>query len=44
MSIIIPILYGAVLVGLFAHKITRGTITTVVIWVTCVLLWYYIRH
>lgn len=44
MNLIVPILYGAVVVGLLSPKITRGTMAWLMAWVLCVVLWYYIRH
>jgi hypothetical protein len=44
MNLIVPILYGAVLLGLLAPRVTKGTIRLAVVWSACVMLWYYVRH
>lgn len=44
MNLIVPILYGAVAVGLFAPKITRGTMAALMAWVFCVVMWHYVRN
>lgn len=44
MNLVLPILFGAVVVGLFSAKITRKTVWGMAIWITFVVLWYYIRN
>ncbi|MFM7322166.1 MAG: hypothetical protein ACKO5K_11670 [Armatimonadota bacterium] len=44
MNLIVPILYGAVVLGLLAPRITKGTIRAAIVWSACVMLWYYVRH
>ena len=44
MNLVLPIVFGAVIVGLFAPKITRNTVWGMALWITCVVLWYYIRN
>ena len=44
MSLILPLLFGAVVVGLFSPRITRKTVWGMTIWITCTVLWYYIRN
>lgn len=44
MNLIVPILYGAVLLGLLSPRITKGTLGAAVAWAACVMLWYYVRH
>ena len=44
MNLIVPILYGAVAVGLFAPKLYRGAFLALMGWVFCVMMWDCIRH
>jgi hypothetical protein len=43
-SIIVPILYGAVALGLFAPRLNRGTLAAAVAWIVVILLWYYANN
>lgn len=44
MNIVLPIIFGAVCVGLFSARITQKTVWGMALWITCVVLWYYIRN
>jgi hypothetical protein len=44
LSIIVPILYGAVALGLFAPRLNRGTVVAAITWIVVVLIWYYANN
>lgn len=44
MNLVLPILFGAVVVGLFSPKITRKTVWGMAAWILCIILVYYVRN
>jgi hypothetical protein len=44
LNIIVPILYGAVALGLFVPRLTRGTFVAAILLIVAVLLKYYVSN